>query len=249
MPTNESTAIEIAPAQSGRTRVMDRLLTVQNAKTRKGEKLGILTGILYLAPANESGVMNTCTSSTPDCRRACLYTAGRGRFDSVRYGRIRKTRRLARDREGFMEELKHNVTRLVARARKKELRPAIRVNGTSDLPWLAQELAAAFPEVQFYDYTKHPKPWLRTLPNYHLTFSHSGHNMQDCSEALEHGINVAVVFTTRRGEALPETWNGFPVIDGDLHDCRFLDPKGVVVGLRAKGAAKGSPSPFVVVAA
>jgi hypothetical protein len=43
---------------------MDRLLTVQNAKTRKGEKLGILTGILYLAPANESGVMNTCASST-----------------------------------------------------------------------------------------------------------------------------------------------------------------------------------------
>jgi hypothetical protein len=129
------------------------------------------------------------------------------------------------------------------------MKPAIRLNGTSDLPWLAMELAAAFPEVEFYDYTKHPKPWLRTLPNYHLTFSHSGHNMQDCSEALEHGINVAVVFTTRRGEALPETWNGFPVIDGDLHDCRFLDPKGVVVGLRAKGAAKGSPSPFVVVAA
>ena len=103
--------------------------------------------------------------------------------------------------------------------------------------------------MQFYDYTKHPKPWLRTLPNYHLTFSHSGHNFEDCLEALQHGINVAVVFTTRRGEALPETWNGFPVIDGDLHDCRFLDPTGVVVGLRAKGMAKGSQSPFVVLAA
>jgi hypothetical protein len=228
---------------------MDRLLTVQNAKTRKGEKLGILTGILYLAPANESGVMNTCASSTPECRHACLYTAGRGRFDSVRHGRIRKTRWLARDREGFVEELKRNVTRLVARARKLGLKPAVRINGTSDSPWLAQELAAAFPEVQFYDYTKHPKPWLRTLPNYHLTFSHSGHNFEDCLEALQHGINVAVVFTTRRGEALPETWNGFRVIDGDSHDCRFLDPTGVVVGLRAKGMAKGSRSPFVVLVA
>jgi hypothetical protein len=249
MSTNESTAIETASAQSERTRVMDRLLTVQNAKTTKGEKLGILTGILYLAPANESGVMNTCASSTPECRQACLYTAGRGRFDSVRYGRIRKTRWLARDRESFVEELKLNVTRLVTRACKLRLQPAIRVNGTSDLPWLAQELATAFPEVQFYDYTKHPKPWLRTLPNYHLTFSHSGRNVQDCMESLQHGINVAVVFTTRRGESLPQTWNGFPVIDGDLHDCRFLEPKGVVVGLRAKGMAKGSQSPFVVLVA
>ena len=63
------------------------------------------------------------------------------------------------------------------------------------------------------------------------------------------GINVAVVFTTSRSEALPETWNRFPVIDGDLHDCRFLDPTGVVVGLRAKGVAKGAQSPFVVLAA
>jgi hypothetical protein len=228
---------------------MDRLLTVQNAKTTKGEKLGVLTGILYLAPANESGVMNTCTSSTPECRQACLYTAGRGAFDSVRHGRIRKTLWLARDRAGFVEELKRNVARLVTRAHKLGLRPAIRVNGTSDLPWLALELAKAFPEVQFYDYTKHPKPWLRTLPNYHLTFSHSGHNVQNCLEALEHGINVAVVFTTRRGQALPQTWNGFPVIDGDLHDCRFLDPENVVVGLRAKGTAKESQSTFVVLAA
>jgi hypothetical protein len=228
---------------------MDRLLTLRNAKTVKGEKLGILTGILYLAPANESGVMNTCTSSTPECRYACLYTAGRGAFDSVRYGRIRKTRWLARDRAGFVEELKRNVTRLVARARKIELKPAIRVNGTSDLPWLAQELAMAFPRVQFYDYTKHPKPWLRTLPNYHLTFSYSGRNVQACLEALQHSINVAVVFTTRRREALPENWNGFPVIDGDSHDCRFMDPRGVVVGLRAKGIAKGSQSSFVVLEA
>ena len=115
----------------------------------QGEKLGILTGILYLAPANESGVLNTRASSTPECRNACLYTAGRGRFDPVRKGRIRKTRWLARDRDGFVEELKRNVTRLVAPGAQNGLQPAIRVNGTSDLPWLAQELAMAFPEVQF----------------------------------------------------------------------------------------------------
>jgi len=242
MSTTESTAIET-------TSVHDRLLTVQNAKTTKGEKLGILTGILYLAPANESGVMNTCASSTPECRHACLFTAGRGRFDAVRHGRIRKTLWLARDRAGFVEELKRNFTRLVVRAHRMRLQPAVRLNGTSDLPWLAQELATAFPGIQFYDYTKHPRPWLRMLPNYYLTFSYSGRNLQDCMEALQHGVNVAVVFTTARGQALPKTWNGYPVIDGDLHDCRFLDPTGVVVGLRAKGVAKDSRSKFVVVAA
>jgi hypothetical protein len=156
---------------------------------------------------------------------------------------------LAEDRKAFIAELKANVVQLVARARRMGLKPAIRVNGTSDLPWLAQELARTFPEVQFYDYTKHPKPWCRTMPNYHLTFSHSGHNLTDCLEALQHGINVAVMFTTKRGEPLPETWRGIRVIDGDLHDCRFLDPRGVVVGLRAKGMARGSASPFVVLAA
>ena len=144
----------------------------------------------------------------PPC---CLYTAGRVRFDSVRHRRIRKTIWLAAARTGFVKELKRNVTRLVARAHRLGLKSTVRINGTSDLPWLAQELAAAFPEVQFYDYTKHPKPWLRTLPNYHLTFSHSGHNFEDCLEALQHGINVAVVLATGRGDALPETWNGFAV--------------------------------------
>jgi hypothetical protein len=197
----------------------------------------------------KSGVMNTCASSTPECRHACLFTAGRGVFESVRKARIEKTQWLAEDRTGFIEESKRNVAHLVKRACNMGLKPAIRINGTSDLPWLAQELARTFPEVQFYDYTKHPKPWLRILPNYHLTFSHSRHNLAECLEALQHGINVAVVFTTRTGERLPETWRGFPVIDGDLHDCRFRDPTGVVVGLRAKGMVRGSESPFVLLAA
>jgi hypothetical protein len=115
MSTNENTAVERTAAHSER-RGIDRLLTVENAKTRKGEKLGILTGILYLAPANESGVMNTCASATPECRQACLFTAGRGGMRSVRRARINKTHWLAEDRKGFIAELKANVVRLVARA-------------------------------------------------------------------------------------------------------------------------------------
>ena len=42
------------------------------------------------------------------------------------------------------------------------------------------------------------------------------------------------------------TRSGFRVIDGDKDDLRFLDPKGVVVGLKVKGKAKQDKSGFVI---
>src|SRR6266704_2364508 len=218
-----------------------KLLSVENAKTIKGEKLGYLTGILYLAPAQESGVMNTCPMSSAGCRADCLFTAGRAAiFPAVISARIRKTRWLHSDRAGFMAQLEKDITALVRRARREKLRPAVRVNGTSDLSWMAHSMAAKFPEVQFYDYTKLPRPWQRERDNYHLTFSLSETNHADAIAALQHNINVAVVFTTKKGSPLPDKWEGFPVIDGDEHDLRFLyrHRMPAVVGLRAKGRAK-----------
>lgn len=228
---------------------MRSLIQFENAKTTKGESLGVRTGILYLAPANESGVMDTCPMRTDACTRACLFTAGRGAFDSVRHARISKTLWFHTDRAGFVASLKRDVAKHARKSRAMGMRPAVRINGTSDLPKLALEVAAEFPEVQFYDYTKIPRPWDRMRANYHLTFSYSGENLPAAMDALAHGVNVAVVFTTKKGESLPESWNGYQVIDGDTHDCRFLDPQGVVIGLRAKGKAKGAKSPFVVLAA
>ena len=124
--------------------------------------------------------------------------------------------------------------------------PAIRVNGTSDLPRLVTPLAEEFADVQFYDYTKLPKPWTRVKPNYDLTFSRSETNERDCLDALNNGINVAVVFSTKKTEPLPDEYLGYEVINGDEHDLRFLDKKGVIVGLTAKGRAKRDTSGFVV---
>jgi hypothetical protein len=228
-----------------------KLLTVENAKTVKGEKLGYLTGILYLAPANESGVMNTCPMSTAGCRAGCLYTAGRAAmFAAIPAARIRKTRELFNDREGFVTKLRADITSLIKSAARQNLIPAIRINGTSDLPKLAMQLASEFPTVQFYDYTKIPRAWERTLPNYHITFSLSESNMVDAIAALQHGLNVAAVFPIKRGHDLPETFLGFGVIDGDAHDLRFLDKHrtGLIVGLRAKGQAKKDSSGFVQIA-
>ena len=225
------------------------LLGIQNAKTIKGEKLGYLTGILYMSPANESGVLNTCTSATKNCKRLCLKKSGRMGFTQSVRARISKTRLLVRDRELFLACLRYDIRRLINRASRLGLIPCVRVNGTSDLAWLALAMAAEFPEVQFYDYTKHIKAEQRVRPNYHLTFSHSGENTAECMRVLSLGVNVSVVFNTKRGQPLPDTWNGYRVVDGDEHDLRFLDPRGVVVGLRAKGIARGKVCAFVVDAA
>jgi len=226
-----------------------RILAVENAKTTKGEKLGYLTGIFYGAPADESGVMNTCPKATAACKAACLFTAGRGKMRNVRAGRIAKTLLLHSDRALFLACLRWDIATLVRRAAKLNLTPCVRINGTTDLAWLAAMMADEFPTVQFYDYTKLSKPELRIKSNYALTFSYSGENLAECLSALLHGVNVSVVFNTRKGDALPEYWHGFPVVDGDTHDLRFLDPKFVVVGLRAKGDAKQQASPFIVLAA
>jgi hypothetical protein len=227
-----------------------KLLTVQNAKTSKGESLGYLTGILYLAPSKESG-RNVCPFASAGCIKGCLDDAGRAMvFPEMIHGaRIRKTQWYTRDKAGFMVQLRKDVHALVRRAAKLHMIPAVRINGTSDLAELSAAICAEFPHVQFYDYTKIPRPQLRVRPNYHITFSLHESNRAHAIDALNHGVNVAVVFNTKRGAPLPETFLGARVIDGDLHDLRFLDGyKGSVIGLRAKGPAKKDASGFVQIA-
>jgi len=133
--------------------------------------------------------------------------------------------------------------------------PTIRLNGTSDLPWEKFKCVRdgveyrnpmeAFPEVQFYDYTKIPARAIKwadgQMPsNYHVTFSASEDNESACRMVSMAGGNVAVVFDT-----IPDAWYGRVVVDGDKTDLRFLDPAGVVVGLKAKGSAKTDSSGFV----
>jgi hypothetical protein len=157
-----------------------------------------------------------------------------------------------------------DITSLCKKAAKRKLIPVVRLNGTSDLPWerikgsSGLTLMQTFPTVQFYDYTKHPgriwdchygstlphgNPW---PPNYHLTYSRSEDNADVAQSFPFGGVNVAVVFGVKRGQPLPKEWGGYSVIDGDINDLRFLDPKGVVVGLRAKGKARKDASGFVV---
>jgi hypothetical protein len=98
-----------------------------------------------------------------------------------------------------------------------------------------------FPDVQFYDYTKVNNRKVSHIPNYHLTFSKADGNDMDVRIALQAGMNVAAVF-----REVPETYLGRTVVNGDETDLRFLDIKGVIVGLKAKGKAKKDTTGFVI---
>jgi len=231
-----------------------KLLSIAaDAKTIKGQKKGYLTGILYLAPATQAGVGDMCPKRSKGCTDSCLYTAGRAvMFSSINQARIRKTREFMNHRQEFMQALVRDIYRLKRKAKREGLTPVVRLNGTSDVSWERIKfvpengvekttLAELFPNIQFYGYTKNPLRFKRLPDNWHLTFSRSESNDDAVRQVLEQGHNVAVVFNK-----LPNTWQGKPVVNGDETDLRFLDPSGVVVGLKAKGDAKADSSGFVV---
>jgi hypothetical protein len=219
----------------------------------KGQKKGYLSSVLHLAPADVSGY-NTCPKATVGCKSSCLNTAGRGGIfkkgestNVIQQARIRKTKYFFERRQEFLNELTTEIVKAIAKAEKQGLIPVFRLNGTSDISWEKYEVGNGknifqmFPQVQFYDYTKVLGRKVSHIPNYHLTFSKADGNDMDVRLAASKGMNVAAVF-----HKLPETYIGRTVINGDETDLRFLDAKGVVVGLKAKGKAKKDTSGFVV---
>ena len=234
-----------------------KLLSTSNAKTSKGEKIGFLTGVLYLSPAREAGGRNLCPNASSGCLASCLYTAGRGFFDNVKNARLAKTRLFLQSPKAFVEMLASDIEALAKKAAKMGLIPAVRLNGTSDIAWevlggqIGINLMERFPQIQFYDYTKNPARAIRCAtgkmpPNYFLAFSRSECNSKGVLEVMQSGGTIAAVFSTKKGLELPATWGGKPVADGDEHDAIFEHGAGVVIGLRAKGQAKKDLSGFVI---
>jgi hypothetical protein len=225
---------------------MAKLLNAGNYKTRKGEKYGWKTYGIHLAPYNLSG-KNVCSSASAGCSAACLNTAGRGSMHSVQDARVKKTRRFFEDRNGFLSQLFKEIKSSIKSATKKELKSCFRLNLTSDILW-ERLVVEKFPQVQFYDYTKHLKRFVRFLEgklpsNYHLTYSRDETTPDTLIKSLcASGGNVAVVFRKK----LPKTWLGIEVIDGDDSDLRFEDGNGKIVGLVEKGKAKDDDTGFVV---
>ena len=238
-----------------------KLLSTGNPKVLKGMAQGYNTYILHLAPANLSGY-ETCAKRTTGCTAACLNTAGRGGMfkkgeftNVIQKARIRKTKMFFEDRITFMALLVADVELGIKQSKRMNLVPVFRLNGTSDLSFekyevvrngqLFRNMFTAFPEVQFYDYTKVLGRKVAGIANYHLTFSAADGNDADVAKAIQQGYNIAIVFGIKKTLPMPDTYSGVTVFNGDESDLRFLDPKGVVVGLYAKGKAKKDTSGFV----
>ena len=240
-----------------------KLLTapVGNPKVAKGLASNYATYILHLAPANLSGY-EVCAKRTIGCTDACLNLAGRGGMfkrgettNVIQQARIRKTKLIFEDRAQFMQLLVADIELAIKQSVKKGFTPVFRLNGTSDIAWEKYSVVRngvafmnifhAFSDCIFYDYTKILGRKIHAAANYSLTFSAADGNDADVTKAIAQGYNVAVVFGIKKGTAFPGSYLGLPVFNGDDSDLRFLDPKGIIVGLYAKGKAKADTTGFV----
>lgn len=241
--------------------MQNRIFSIDSAKAIKAQDYGYLNAIHYMAPATMAGVGNLCPKATAPCISACLgwysgqasMVAHDADINSVRQSRIEKARRFMRDRAAYMRDVVRSIELAEIKARRMGLKLCVRMNGSTDIAWEGiacerggvryRNLMEAFPHIQFVDYTKIASRMKRPLPaNYHLTLSRNEENDATVIDIVRAGGNAAVVF-----DHVPAMWQGFRVIDGDAHDLRHLDPRGVIVGLSPKGRkAKRDASGFVV---
>ena len=220
-------------------------LLATNTKLEKGASFGWRTLGLSLSPASKSG-KQFCPHRSPGCEFVCLDESGMGIFQNVQDARLAKSRYFIDNRNTFVAQLNREIHNAEKLSTRTKIPVAVRPNVLSDLPWHNLLDMARFPSVQFYDYTPNMERMMQFLrgelpKNYHLTFSRKENNQHKVHAVLAAGGNVAVAFNR-----LPDTYLGLPVIDGDQSDLRFLDPKGVIVGLKAKGKGKRDMSGFVV---
>lgn len=251
------------------TTISKRLWSTENAKAAKAASYGWINAIHYLAPSDFAGGKTLCANASPGCIALCLgwfsgqaamvpNQSNRDSIGNVRLSRIKKVQALRADPDAYLRAMLHQAQAIERKAWQEDVAVAFRADGSSDWklalkPFEAPEigrttLADALPQSRIVEYTKNAPHMIKFLcghypGNVHLTFSRSETNEADCRRVLDAGGNVAVVFRDR----LPDVYLGAPVIDGDEHDLRHLDPAGVVVGLVAKGqTAKRDTSGFVV---
>ena len=219
-----------------------------NAKTAKNE---IKTFILYLMPYNQNSEgRNLCPHASKGCAAACLVSAGRGAFSNVIKARVNKTELFIKNKLAFLNKLTNEITQETAKAKRGGYKVAFRLNGTSDIDFIYMlkkygflDIETLQPHAVFYDYTKNIQRAIRYKghPNYTVTFSRAESNSLNCETAIRHGINVAAVFNE-----LPKVWRGVEVVDGDKSDLQMLKYNGVILGLKAKGAARKDTTGFTI---
>ena len=163
-----------------------------STKTNKSMKYGYANFIMYLAPHKLSG-HNVCPGATIGCIKSCLNESGRalwveknGKINPIHKARLNRTLMYFNERDHFLEQLTKEIKSGIKWAKKRDLIPAFRLNGTSDLRWENHGIIQKFNDIQFYDYTKLYNR--RNLPaNYHLTFSRAESNQEQTLNAVVNG--------------------------------------------------------------
>jgi hypothetical protein len=232
-----------------------------STKIEKGERLGVLSSVMYLAPSDSAAIMrhgkrlNVCPNATKYCRSACLgLTSGRMRFKSNFNSRLWKSALFFTDSSLFMEILEHEIKVKAIQAKAQNKICAIRLNGTSDIPFVTTyNLAARFKDIQFYEYTKNPTTIERykgTHKNYHLTYSANSAAISPkiSKLALDKGLSVAAIVNKPpvceqskidlSCMILGSFRYGTYIENGDASDARFLDAPNSIVYLMIKGGKK-----------
>lgn len=227
-----------------------RLLTEASPKTIKGEALGFLTGILYLAPAYSSNEWNLCPHHTPGCAATCLFYAGRAAMipkgsttNAVIEARLRRTRMIMGQRVDANLALCDDASLLKRRALRKGLKPAIRLNGTSDLRWerMNPAIFGLNADTVFYDYTKDRERILSFIkgempPNYHLTYSLSEKpdDVEFAARILDQGVCVAFPYLVQWLSARPTTQAGAERLFDALRRRLTFNPRMFQLLMRTK---------------
>jgi hypothetical protein len=192
-PVNFKSLPFIAPklGKAGGTRKMDY-----------GELIRLPDG--ELAPERPQGF---CAGSSDLCRKTCLVFTGQNgavAFNDV--SKMMTERALFFAPLAFARMLIAAIEAHYAYCKKKGLKPFVRLNVYSDIPWellfpdLFDHFEAKYGHdvhhggLWFYDYSKVPGRGWRPKPNYDLTFSYSGGNISALRAALKKGERVAVVF-------------------------------------------------------
>ena len=244
-----------------------KLLSIESdSKTSKNTKYGYLTGIQYLAPYKTSGVNLCPMAEKAGCIDSCLYYSGRGKFKNVQSARLERTKLYLNNQAKYFNQLIKEIKALEKKAIKLNLKPLIRLNGTSDIRYenihfvhnniTYHNIFEVFPNIQFMDYTKIPNRYksmngISKFPeNYDLTFSYSGKPEFEKynKRAIDQGMRIATVFD--KVESIPITFHNRKVLSGDDNDLTFTKPKNSILALYAKGSKKeiqlGLDSQFII---
>jgi len=217
------------------------------SQTKLDKAIHLVNRGLTMATAHEAEEFmwegyNACHGLTEGCVKVCVGSnTGQGKLPGSFIARCGRTVAEACDYERYHGLLDVEVERERLRAAKRGKGLAIRPNVATDNGERAGAIAARHPGVDFYDYTAVASIMRRDDGVMRVYSRKEGPQRHALTmRMLEEGRGVAVVVdTTARSKGpLPDTWEGYPAIDGDIDDLWFArapQEGPFVVLLRVKG--------------